>query len=361
MEKTKKMKKPLKITIIVVSVILVLLIIVALVLPKTIAMSVYNEYFGVRYTSYEPTTWELSDFEGLSAEKHRFYSDKGQVITAYLYSRERTKTKGIIVMAHGFGGGGHRNYMDVIDYFAKNGYLVFAYDATGNDESEGDAVGGLPQGVIDLEYALDYIDNFSGYPILLWGHSWGGYSVCSVPAVYPEVKGIISVSGFNQSLDMLESEGRNIAGDAIDFVLPYLKKHEEKTFNEYAYMSGLQSLTLTDAPVMVIHSADDEVVPIEISYDRYYEKFKDNERFTFIRCEDKGHNLILCSDEALAYREEYNKKGDEWLESIGGSENLTPEMRAEYIETNFDMHKGDELDSELMEEMLKFYDECVKK
>ena len=36
-------------------------------------------------------------------------------------------------------------------------------------------------------------------------------------------------------------------------------------------------------------------------------------------------------------------------------------MRAEYIETNFDMHKGNELDSELMEEMLKFYDECVKK
>ena len=78
MEKAKKMKKPLKITLIVISVILVLLIISALILPKTIAMSVYNEYFGIRYTSYEPTTWELSDFEGLSAEKHRFYSDKGQ-------------------------------------------------------------------------------------------------------------------------------------------------------------------------------------------------------------------------------------------------------------------------------------------
>ncbi|MBQ7959434.1 MAG: hypothetical protein IJ330_06990, partial [Oscillospiraceae bacterium] len=71
--------------------------------------------------------------------------------------------------------------------------------------------------------------------------------------------------------------------------------------------------------------------------------------------------LILCSEDAIAYREEYNKKGDEWLESIGGSENLTPEMRAEYIETNFDMHKGNELDSELMEKMLEFYDECVKK
>ena len=361
MKETKKMKKPIKITLIVISVILVLLIMAALILPKPLAMSVYNEYFGIRYTSDEPSTFEVSDFEGLMAEKHRFYSDKGQVITGYLYSRERNRTKGIIVMAHGFGGGGHRSYMNVADYFTKNGYLVFAYDATGNDESEGDCVGGFPQGIIDLEYALDYIDDFSSYPILLWGHSWGGYSVCSVPAVYPEVKGIISVSGFNQSLDMLETEGRNIAGDAIDFVLPYFKDYEEETFGAYAYMNGLQSLTLTNAPVMIIHSADDEVVPIEISYDRYYEKFKDNERFTFIRYEDKGHNRILNSADAIAYREEYNKKGDEWLRSIGGSENLTPEMRAEYIETNFDIIRGNELDSELMEEMLKFYDECLKK
>lgn len=38
--------------------------------------------------------------------------------------------------------------MDCANYFAKNGYYVFAYDATGSGKSDG--VGGVPQGVIDL-------------------------------------------------------------------------------------------------------------------------------------------------------------------------------------------------------------------
>ncbi|WP_370631506.1 serine aminopeptidase domain-containing protein [Peptoniphilus sp. KCTC 25270] len=53
--------------------------------------------------------------------------------------------KGIIIIAHGFGGGGHNSYLDCINYFAQNGYYVFAYDATGNDESEGEGVRGFPQ------------------------------------------------------------------------------------------------------------------------------------------------------------------------------------------------------------------------
>lgn len=66
---------------------------------------------------------------------------------------------GIIIMAHGFGGGGHNSYMDCADYFVNHGYLVFAYDATGNDESGGEGVGGLPQGVIDLDYAITFVED----------------------------------------------------------------------------------------------------------------------------------------------------------------------------------------------------------
>ena len=49
------------------------------------------------------------------------------------------------------------------DYFTLNGYLVFAYDATGCDKSESDAVGGLPQGVIDLDFALHYVKETEEY------------------------------------------------------------------------------------------------------------------------------------------------------------------------------------------------------
>ncbi len=357
-----KLKKPVKIILIVVGVILVLLIVAALILPKPLAMSVYNDNFGTRFTTYEPLAWSIEDFDGLMRDKYTFESDKGQLLTGYKYYRDNAETKGLVVLAHGFGGGGHNSYMDVADYFASNGYAVFAYDATGNDESEGDAVGGLPQGVIDLDYALRFVksnEDFAGLPIVLWGHSWGGYSVGSVMKLHPDVKAAVMVAGFNESLDMLEFEGRNIAGDAIDYVLPIFEDYEKETFGDYASMSVLDGLGATDAKVMILHSTDDDMIPIENSYERYYEKFSADERFTFIRFENRGHHMVYNSEAAMAYQEEFNQKAQEYVDSVG-EENITDEMRAAYYEENLDLHKAYELDSEFMAQMLELYDNSIK-
>lgn len=356
-----KLKKPIKILLIILGIIIVLLIAAALILPKPMAMAVYNDNFGKRFTTYEPLAWSIEDFDDLKRDKYTFESDKGQLLTGYRYYKENSEIKGVVVIAHGFGGGGHRSYMNIAEYFASNGYAVFAYDATGNDESEGDAVGGLPQGVIDLDYALRFVkssEDFSGLPIMLWGHSWGGYSAGSVLQLHPDVKAAVIVAGFNESLDMLESEGRNIAGDAIDYVLPYFAEYEKETFGDYASMSVLDGLGATDADIMILHSEDDEMIPIEASFDRYYEKFSDDERFTFIRYTDKGHNYIFCSDASSEYKEEYNIAADKWLEELG-QENLTEELRAEYYEENFDKHRGYELNHELMAQMLELYNNSI--
>ncbi len=358
-KKKSKRKKVKKAMLIVIGVILVLLVLAALMLPKPLAMSVYKDNFGKRLTTYDPLSWSIDDFDGLLRDRYTFESDKGQTLVGYKYYRENTEPKGLVVLAHGFGGGGHRSYMNIADYFASNGYAVFAYDATGNDESEGEEVGGLPQGVIDLDYALRFIKSnpdFAGLPIVLWGHSWGGYSVGSVTKLHPDVKAVVVVAGFNESLDMIETEGRNIVGNAVDFVLSYFAKYEKKNFGEYATMSVLDSLDATDAQVMIVHSVDDEMIPFEISYARYYEKYADDERFTFVRYEDRGHNYLFCSDARREYVEEYNVAAAEYKERVG---EITEEMRAAYYEEYFDKHKGYELDSELMAQMLELYNNSI--
>ena len=88
---------------------------------------------------------------------YTFPSDHGQMLAGYLYSAGEEQ-KGIVVLAHGFGGGGHNSYMDVADCFAKEGWYVFAYDATGTDKSEGEGVGGVPQGVADLDHAISFVE-----------------------------------------------------------------------------------------------------------------------------------------------------------------------------------------------------------
>ena len=226
----------------------------------------------------------------------------------------------------------------------------------------GESVNGLPQGVIDLDNALDYIkadEELADLPVLLWGHSWGGYSVCSVAKLHPEIRGIVSVAGFNSSLDMIENVGRDMAGDAIDYIMPLFEDLEKDKFGDFATMNVLESLERATADVLIYHSADDDVIPIELSYDKYYEKFADNERFTFVRFEDRGHNYIFNSAESLEYREKVNADYKKYVESIG-EENVTPEIRLDFIKKNVDRMKFFELDSETMEQMLEFYDNCIE-
>ncbi len=348
--------------------IIVLCIVAVLMIAGDWALTVmvYNESFGQRFETYEPLTMYVDDFDGLQRTRYEFTSDKGQKLVGYMYSVGENQ-RGIIVMAHGFGGGGHSSYMDCAYYFAKSGYLVFAYDATGNDESEGDGVGGLPQGVIDLNYAITFVEesgNFPKLPIALFGHSWGGYSVCSVLTYHPEVKAVIACSGFNAPSDLFEYQGKDIVGGGIYFMLPFAKLHERIKYGDYASNTSLDGFAKSDAAVMIVHSADDDVVPIQYGCDKYYEKYKDDPRFEFVRLENAGHNCLNLK----TYSNEFNKEFDKWLETLDydytADENKERFIKdkADYMRRNLDRDKWcNSLDNELFQRFVDFYDERLKK
>ena len=170
-------KKSLKAVI----VILISLVVLA-ALWIGVSLGLYAIYFGRRFETNKAFMYHAESFEGLERTRYEFPSNKGQNIVGYMYSSGEEQ-KAIIVFAHGYGAGGHNSYMPAINYFAQNGFYVFAYDATGNDESGGKGIGGVPQGVIDLNYAISFVEdsgNFPDLPIGLFGHSWGGYSVSNV-------------------------------------------------------------------------------------------------------------------------------------------------------------------------------------
>ena len=92
--------------------------------------------------------------------------------------------------------------MGLADYFASHDYLVFAYDATGNGESEGKTAKGMPQGLIDLDYAIRYIKEnmeLADLPLVLFGHSWGAYSSAGVLNLHPDIKAVVMAAGFNRT------------------------------------------------------------------------------------------------------------------------------------------------------------------
>ena len=202
---------------------IILIVVLALILLMIVGwwgfcVKMYNDNFNVRGDSYEPLMLHVEDFSGLLCTEYAFPSDKGQMLAGYLYSAGEDQ-QGIVVIAHGFGDGGHNSYMDCANFFAQNGYFAFAYDATGTDKSGGAGVGGVPQGVIDLDRAISFVEesgNFPDLPIALFGHSWGGYGVAAALYKVPWVKACVTMSGFDEPLDvMMEFANRMVGGFAI--------------------------------------------------------------------------------------------------------------------------------------------------
>lgn len=328
-----------------------------LVLMPALTYFVYQDNFGTRYETAGWMAYSVSDFQGLNVVECTFPSDHGQLLAGYQYSKENQERKGVVVLAHGLGGG-HNTYMDVADYFTSNGYLVFAYDATGNDKSEGDSVEGLPQGVIDLDYALrcvKQIEEYQGLPIVLFGHSWGGYSAGSVLNYHMDVKAAVIVAGFDRSTELFEQQGESMIGSGIKLFMPYVSLLERMKFGNYAAYSAMDGFANSNAEIMVLHSKDDTMILSENGYGKFYDTYGDNTRFRFIEYEDRGHGGIYYSESARAYKEQLNEDYTAYVEANGGE--YSDEIKAEFMGEHLDKTKAYQFDYGLMQEILEFYDE----
>lgn len=352
-ESRKNKKSKVKRILLIVAVVLIVLIISA---PMALAIYIYQSNFNEHLVTPSWLTRSVDEFVNLKVTECTYPSNDGQLLNGYLYEKNDQIIRGILVIAHGLGGGGQNSYMDVADYFASNGYLVFAYDATGNDKSEGDNVRGIPQGLIDLDTTISYIEEqeqWSDYPIVLWGHSWGAYSCGSVLNLHPEVKAVVMVAGFNASSDIIEAQGREMAGDAIELMMPFLNLYERMKFGKYASYTCMDGFERADAGVLIMQSEDDEMIPYEDSYQVFYNQYKDNDRFVFISYPDRGHNYPYYSEEAKEYRAKFNADFKIFYENLGTE--MTEEIRKEYFAEHVDFSKVFELDEDLMGQILDFY------
>ncbi|MBQ4265835.1 MAG: alpha/beta fold hydrolase [Clostridia bacterium] len=258
-------------------------------------LNMYKKRFDRRYQSNPAEVYLPGDFPGLQAQSCSFVSDHEQKLMGYWYSHTGQTIQGVLVLAHGLCGG-HRNYLDVCSFFAEHGFLVFTYDATANGESEGRSVGGFPQGVADLDHALRYVkaqERCRDLPIVLFGHSWGGYAVCSLLEFQPDVRAVISVSGFDSSAVMLAQAARAQLGWLTDWIVPLFVLRERRQWGRYASASAMKGFAKSGAQIMVIHSEDDETVHMQSGCDRYHKAYAGNKRFRFVKLSGRGHNHPL--------------------------------------------------------------------
>ena len=355
MEKKRLSKKKLALIIVA----CVIISIPTIILPVSTVV-VYESIFSMRFHTEEYLLFSPSEFEGLVAERSEFESNS--TLTGYKYSKEGMTPKGVIVIAHGLGDGGHNKYMPYIDKFTDYGYYVFGYDAQGTDESDKKAPEGFPQSIKDLDSAIDHVQSINEYkslPIMLFGHSFGAYSVGNVLNHHPEVECAVMVAGFNESESMLGQYPRKVLGFLVDGVLlPYVSLYERIKFGkEYSKITAVDGMEMTDAEILIVHSQNDKRVPIEYGYEIYYEEFKDDERFHFIKYEDQGHSDMLYSQNAISYRAQLENSYQAYLSEAGKRDK--DKVREEYMSKNINKKLYFEPNEELFEKIINLYNSSV--
>lgn len=283
------------------------------VIPLIVAKAINDSIFKKRSEPKEESILSVSDFPNLKVENIEFSSSRNNTLEGYLYSSDTLTPKGVVIYAHGFGCGGSNHTMMFADYFVSNDYYYFTYDATANGASEGSNQKGLVTGVLDLDKAISCvktIDKLKDYPIVLLGHSWGGYSVGAVLNMHPDVKAICSISGFNNPNSQMIYSAKQKAGSfLINISTPYMKLYEKMIFHSNYNLNVIDGVNNSKCKCLFIHSEDDSTVGIELGYNKYLREFKDNHRVSFIHYENRGHGYIFLTDEARAMATAYSKEG----------------------------------------------------
>jgi len=234
--------------------IVAMLVIAFLVAPMLVTVLIYSQTFGRRFEGPAFQHTYAADFPRRTTH---FYSGPNR-LTGYIYGEDNDK--GLVVISHGLGGGA-ANHFPETRFFVENGWRVFKFDKTGSYQSEGRGTRGLPQSALDLDAALVYIASQNwGLPIMLYGHSWGGYAVTAVLNKNHDIAAVVSLAGYARPMAMLHENARSMVGPFAYFVYPYLWTYQWFLFGANAGLSAIDGINNGTVPALVVHGTADDVV-----------------------------------------------------------------------------------------------------
>lgn len=218
------------------------------------------------------------------------YQSEGHKIFALLTVPWGQKPDGgwpIIVFNHGYIPPDEysttERYVDYVDGFARNGYIVFKSDYRGHGSSEGRAEGGYGSSA----YTVDVLNGLAAiktYPdadperIGMWGHSMGGFITLRAMVVSDEIDAGVIWGGVVASYPDLFERWRRREGDGptptpdptrvrsrwrnslLDI---YGSVEENPAF--WASISANSYLADLSGPLQLHHATTDATVPVEFS------------------------------------------------------------------------------------------------
>lgn len=259
----------------------------------------------------------FSDFPKIAVRKIKVPFGKRGVLAGYLLGAENIRSKkGLVVVSHGIRDRGE-GYFTEARAFLERGYAVLLYDAVGSGSSSGRSQRGLPQSPIDLHRILLWAESepsLKGVPFYLYGHSWGGYAVCSVFCLgeHGRVRAVASLSGFNKPSQMLV-EGASTSSELFGkLIAPPLRLTQFLRFGRGVYRTAEKGIAKAgSARFLILHAGEDEAVKIDGAGIYALREELESPRVRFLKIEGRTHLNAWLSEACCArnavYDERYRK------------------------------------------------------
>jgi len=319
----------------------------------------YGQYDALLEANYE----EYRQF--MSRRIIKFPSGEN-TLTGYLYGSQEGVVNGVVVISHGIYSNAD-SYLAEIKYFLECGWLVFAYNDTGVYPSEGDSLVGLSQAPRDMIAALEYLEQYAPLPLLLYGHSMGGYASAAAFNYIDEtwnVFGAVVMSGFNTPSEITDEQFTNYIPVKLPFVSGFVEGFESKPYETDPMdwnLSAVAGINTANRPVWVFHGAQDEVVsPNGASIAAHFDEITNPVAKLILREDawNNGHETIFLSAESAAYRDEATAAFAAAAEEHKNEpyQDWVPQWKIDY---GFDAFKYRELDTEMMGSINTFFLNCA--
>lgn len=276
---TKKKTKILKRILLIVMIFLIVNLVACFFITKVI----YDKQFPRLDT-------EINGYTNCKTTHVNFYSGQNK-LAGYIFGDK--SDKGLVVISPGHNSGAE-SYSAQITELVDYGYQVFSYDATGTVKSEGDSAVGFPQAVVDLDNALQYIEEESDLNyenLFLFGHSQGGYAVCNVLSYDHDVDAVASISAVNTAMDGVMAPVEASIGAVAYANYPMLYLYQCSIFGmDVMELSAVESINESDVPVIIIHGTKDETFDFETTSLTSHKSEITNKKVEYYNCEENGAN-----------------------------------------------------------------------
>ncbi len=284
---------------------------------------------------------------------------EGSTLRGYVY--EAQNPRGFIVFRHGIFSQ-HSDYLALICAMVDRGWTVFAYDAIGCGESDGDSTIGMAQSPLDVAAAVQFVrdnDLNEGLPLVLWGHSWGGYGVAGALDIVPDVDACVTMSGFNEPCDILFETSEKQMGPFAVTQEATIWLNNKLTFGADADRAAVAGINKTEAPVLVIHGTDDAVISYDGASIMAQRSVITNPGAEYYTCDAEGrngHNTYFYSEESAAYLAE---KGAELAELQEQYPDGIPDDVAASFLAGYDAKRGNTADPVLIGVIDEFFGRAI--